>query len=181
MLKHFEVSNYRNFKDKLEIDFGTVGGYQFNSECIMDDTVCKMLIYGSNATGKTNLGKALMDIIGNMSGVRFLSMQNSLYLNADSKEITASFKYAYAGKNYYQYMRYIFNEIILHNIFKASLIQWDKYNVPPEQVKSFFENIDLADILWKQNFRSRDDENGLIWVINTSVFLAPDYNFNLLR
>lgn len=84
-----------NFADKLEIDFGRVGGYQFNPECITNENISKMLIYGRNATGKTNLGKALLDISNNMSAIRFLSSQKGTYLNADSNEKMASFTYVF--------------------------------------------------------------------------------------
>ena len=62
VLKRFELRNYKNFKDRIVIDFENVGGYQFNTECIENGIISKMLIYGRNATGKTNLGRALMDI-----------------------------------------------------------------------------------------------------------------------
>lgn len=93
MLKRFEVTNYKNFKDKIVIDMGKVGGYHFNQECITDGKIGKMLIYGRNATGKTNLGKALMDIsyIG-WSGVR---LQAGPLLNADSSQRDSLFKYVF--------------------------------------------------------------------------------------
>ena len=62
MLKRFEVENYKKFKDKITVDFAKVGGYQFSMECITNNLIGKMLIYGRNATGKTNLGRAIMDI-----------------------------------------------------------------------------------------------------------------------
>ena len=62
MLKKFELKNYKNFENPLIIDFSRVGGYQFSTNCITDDTISKMLIYGKNATGKTNLGNAIVDI-----------------------------------------------------------------------------------------------------------------------
>lgn len=83
MLKKFEVSNYKNFKEPIQIEFDKTGGYQFNAECITDDIISKMLIYGRNATGKTNLGKALMDISFNMTGIPFFPTQKGIYLNAD--------------------------------------------------------------------------------------------------
>ena len=45
MLKKFEIKNFKNFKEKIVVDFGKVGGYQFNPECISHDTLGKMLIY----------------------------------------------------------------------------------------------------------------------------------------
>lgn len=94
MLRRFEVSNYRNFRDSLVIDFSSVGGYQFNQECIADDMIAKMLIYGRNATGKTNLGRAITDI--NLYGpqqYRFVEQGN--YLNADSELEAAKFDYLF--------------------------------------------------------------------------------------
>ncbi|MCD8150206.1 MAG: ATP-binding protein, partial [Clostridiales bacterium] len=62
MLKKFAVRNFKNFKDKIEIDFSDVAGYQFSSDCLYEGLITKMLIYGRNATGKTNFGNALTDI-----------------------------------------------------------------------------------------------------------------------
>ena len=62
MLKKFEVKNFKNFKEKITIDFKNIGGYQFSTDCINDNLISKMLIYGLNGTGKTNLGYAIMDI-----------------------------------------------------------------------------------------------------------------------
>lgn len=71
MLKRFEVTNYKNFKEKIMIDFSNVDGYQFSTDCITEQLISKMIIYGRNATGKTNFGKALLDIRDNLALVRF--------------------------------------------------------------------------------------------------------------
>lgn len=68
VLKKFTLKNYKNFKDKISIDFDNTAGYQFSTDCITDGVISKMLIYGRNATGKTNLGKALVDIYTTMFG-----------------------------------------------------------------------------------------------------------------
>ena len=72
MLSRFEVRNYRNFKDTLSIDFRKVSGYQFNLDCLTNGMLGKMLVYGRNATGKTNLGKAILDIRRVLMGQSFL-------------------------------------------------------------------------------------------------------------
>ena len=62
MLKHFRVNNFKNFKDDLDIDFSDVNGYKFSQDCITNDLIGKMIIYGKNGSGKTNLSKALCDL-----------------------------------------------------------------------------------------------------------------------
>lgn len=94
MLKKFALRNYKNFREEIKIDFGNVAGYQFSTDCISDGVIAKMLIYGRNATGKTNLGRAIMDISSTIfSRPRFVG--NGVFLNADSGEDSASFSYTF--------------------------------------------------------------------------------------
>ena len=85
MLKKFTLRNYKNFKNEISIDFENIAGYQFNMDCLYEGTIGKMLIYGRNATGKTNLGNALLDIVATMFGRRRYT-RNEVFLNADSTE-----------------------------------------------------------------------------------------------
>ena len=144
---------------------------------VMDEEECtelveKMLLIHSD---KQDILTQVKDILSDA-----LHSENLLTAQFQMKDLIDKNEYAGFGKNYYQYMRYIFKQIILHNIYKASQIQQDKYNLSSWEVKPFFENIDFADILSKQNLRSRDYKNGMIWVINTSILFIPDYNFNLV-
>ncbi|MDE7272441.1 MAG: AAA family ATPase [Lachnospiraceae bacterium] len=93
MLKKFTVRNYKNFKKPLTVDFSKVGGYRFNTDCVSDNIITKLLIYGRNATGKTNLGVAITDIQGIMFDTR--QSDNDIFLNADSDETTAEFTYEF--------------------------------------------------------------------------------------
>lgn len=90
MLKKFTLKNYKNFKDKISINFENTAGYQFSTDCITDGIISKMLLYGRNATGKTNLGKALMDINTTMFGGQPYH-ETGLFLNADSVDEAAFF------------------------------------------------------------------------------------------
>lgn len=108
MLKKFALKNYKNFKNEIEINFGNVAGYQFSTDCICDGKISKMLIYGRNATGKTNLGEAIMDISSTIFPKLMIS-EDRAFLNADSMEDSAGFSYTFDfnGKELvYRYERY---------------------------------------------------------------------------
>ena len=62
MLRKFSVTNYKNFRDTVCIDFTDTRKYDFNTECIKNGLINKAVILGRNGIGKTNLGLALFDI-----------------------------------------------------------------------------------------------------------------------
>ena len=97
MIKQFIVENYKNFGAPLVINFDTIGGYQFNKECLCEDSIGKMLVYGRNGTGKTNLGHAIVDI-ARPSGF-LIRNDKSNFLNADMEKEFASFSYTFQFGN----------------------------------------------------------------------------------
>ncbi|MDE6844625.1 MAG: ATP-binding protein, partial [Lachnospiraceae bacterium] len=105
MLKRFSLRNYKNFKDDISIDFDNIAGYQFSDDCITNGMISKMLIYGRNATGKTNLGRALMDIVYIVYGGLW-RMDKGTFLNADSSEDVAVFSYTFQFDEYEVIYRY---------------------------------------------------------------------------
>ena len=84
MLKRFEVENYKNFDKRVVFDFTKVKDYEFNKECIHDNVIGMTMIYGANAVGKTNLGKAIMDITWLIAQVRRII--NYDVVNAESEK-----------------------------------------------------------------------------------------------
>ena len=89
-------------------------------------------------------------------------------------------KYVNAGQTYWNYMRDIFRQIILHNIFKALRVQYNIDIIDKKECRDDFEKIDLNEILNIQNAVSKDDERGFIWILCTCVFIVPEYNFSLV-
>ena len=113
MLKKFTLKNYKNFKDEISIDFENTAGYQFSTDCITDGTISKMLIYGRNATGKTNLGKALINICTAIFGGRPY-VDTGVFLNADSIDQMAIFSYEFRFEDnelVYRYARFSNQEL----------------------------------------------------------------------
>ena len=94
MLKRFTVKNYKNFQKEVCLDFEKTAGYQFSTDCITDGLISKMMIYGKNATGKTNLGRAVMDIRAMLSDA-LPNAETETFLNADSEEDAATFSYVF--------------------------------------------------------------------------------------
>lgn len=45
MLKAFTLRNYKNFKDEITIDFENIRDYSFQTNCISDGIIRKMLIF----------------------------------------------------------------------------------------------------------------------------------------
>lgn len=95
MLKKFCVTNYKNFTSTLTLDLSNVSGYQFNSDCITNRMISKMLIYGRNSTGKTNLGHAIYDITKVLMNSPMLRFHEEFLLNADASDDFAQFEYTF--------------------------------------------------------------------------------------
>lgn len=90
MLKKFEVTNFKNFQETLSFDLSTTKNYEFNPECVRNGIVKTGLIYGVNGSGKSNLGRAVVDVMSNFSDESKVKIP--FYLNADSVENIAKFK-----------------------------------------------------------------------------------------
>lgn len=95
MLIKFEVSHFKSFEEKFVFDFEKTNDYQFNPECIKNGSVNKAIIYGANGSGKSNLGLAIFDIVSHLTDKSFEPDLYENYLNANSKNKLAEFKYVF--------------------------------------------------------------------------------------
>ena len=84
MLKRFEVQGFKSFLHPVTIDFSDVRDYQFNNTCVKDGLLNKIIVYGRNSVGKTNLGLALFDIVSTLTSNNVTPGLYNYYLNADS-------------------------------------------------------------------------------------------------
>jgi hypothetical protein len=99
MFKYFSVRNYKGFKDVIEFNFSDYKDYQFNINAIRNKLINKAVIYGKNGSGKSNFGLAIFDITLHLVDRQQHAEQLTNYLNADSIESNAVFKYEFIFNN----------------------------------------------------------------------------------
>lgn len=123
MLKKFEVKGFKNFKNNITLDFSDVRDYKFNRQCVSDNILSKIIIYGKNTVGKTNLGLAVFDIVSHLTAKHITPHLYDYYINADLTDDTASFAYEFQFGNDlidYKYekdskQQLVFEELKLNN------------------------------------------------------------------
>lgn len=99
MLKYFSVKNFKQFKERVVLDFSDVRDYNFNNGCIANGLLKNGIIYGKNASGKTNFGLAIMDINDHLVDKMKYDDSQGYYANADSPENPVEFTYVFQFDN----------------------------------------------------------------------------------
>ena len=171
MLKKFTVSNYKNFKDEISLDFSKIGEYSFNADCLS-----MRLIYGRNATGKTNFGRALLDIKILLYGM-FRNDENSVLINADSQD-TAKFIYEFqfgSDEVVYKYSRFSNTELCDEELYinGEAIFKCDFKNS-----KFDFQGLSIisAETVNTKRYLNKDEMDNeyvlpfLRWLINNTAF-----------
>lgn len=95
MLRKFQVSNFKCFKDEFSFDLSTAKAYTFNPECIKSGIVNNAIIYGYNGSGKSNLGWAIFDIIEHLTDKARQDFPYRHYTNAYNASDIATFRYEF--------------------------------------------------------------------------------------
>lgn len=171
MLKKFTVSNYKNFKDEISLDFSKIGEYSFNM-----DSLSMRLIYGRNATGKTNFGRALLDIKILLYGM-FRNDENSVLINADSQD-TEKFIYEFqfgSDEVTYKYSRFANTELCDEELYinGEAIFKFDFKNS-----KFDFQGLSIisAETVNTKRYLNKDEMDNeyvlpfLRWLINNTAF-----------
>lgn len=97
MLKRFSVCGYRSFDCTTTLDFSKTRDYKFNEQDVRNGIVNNGLIIGQNASGKSNLARAISDIGDVFYRATWgdASEEDPLFLNADNGSGYASFEYVF--------------------------------------------------------------------------------------
>ena len=119
MLKRFEVTNYRGFKDKIVFDLAAKD-YEFNKELVKDSLVNKAILYGKNGVGKSNLGLALFDLISHLTDTSVGKLSAGDYINAEGENEPAVFTYVFqfdGDEVIYSYKKIALSYLIEEELF----------------------------------------------------------------
>lgn len=131
MIYKIEVENFRNFNEKFVFDLSEIKNFEFNIEAVDNGTIKKSIIYGPNGSGKSNLGLAIFDIVSNLTD-KFISPELYInYLNAESNNEIAKFKYYFKFNDVnieYYYGKKEIEEIVFEELYidKKLLVKLDK-------------------------------------------------------
>ena len=132
MLVKFHVKNFKQFKD-LTIDFSNIRDYGFNSNCLTTNgkLLKTIMVYGKNASGKSNLGYAIFDIVQHLFDKATLPEAYLWYLNADSPENPAEFSYEFRfGRQtvVYSYSKTDFHTVVAEELLvgKKLVFRWSR-------------------------------------------------------
>ncbi len=167
MLKLFEVAGFKNFKDRITLDFSDVRDYKFNNKCITKNLLSKIIVYGKNSVGKSNFGLAMFDIVSHLSDKNVTPGLYDYYLNVSSINDYAEFHYIFKFDNREVDYRY-------HKDSKQTLI-YERVSIDGLMVfeydyKKGKGNIDgIKEIAPTLNWVFQDVDSILKYVLNNTV------------
>ena len=185
MIRSFSVKGFKNFKDELVLDFSRVRDYEFNESLIKNGLVNKMLIYGPNNSGKSNLGAAIMDITTHLTDKLNYNPLYDYYLNGDSVEDAASFCYEFLFGDktiVYRYSKDASRRLLSEELSEGNRILF-KYNYVSNRFENSIPEASTIDISKKNMAMSALKyiyNNTMYWEADSPVRLLMEFVNNML-
>lgn len=169
MIKKFSVKNFKNFKEKITLDFSKARDYSFNQELIKNGLINKMLIYGPNNSGKSNLGAAIMDITTHLTdNFGIDNVMRIYYINGNSVDDSVDFKYEFFlnGKNIeYSYKKNYEEKLLYEELIEEGNVIF-KYNYKTNKYENNIEEAKTLDI----SKRTNKDISVLKYIYNNTLY-----------
>ncbi len=119
MLKEFRVRNFMNFRDELVFSLDNEKNYEFNNRAIEKGIIKNAVIIGYNASGKTNLGAAILDIANHLTDNKKTGLNKGLYTNLNSSDKEAHFTYVFQFEEHT--VKYVYDKIDLTTLTRERL------------------------------------------------------------
>ena len=152
MLTSFSVKNFKNFEKKFTIDLSNTKQYAYSEACVKDGIVKTGLIYGPNSIGKSNLGKAIFDIVQNLTDKERTPALYSSYANARHPELAIEFVYEFvfgSSRVRYEYSKLTYEDIIKEVFFINGVEVVSRYG------DSFHTNLEGSETLNSNKLNSK--------------------------
>lgn len=167
MLKLFEVSGFKNFKDTVRLDFSDVRDYKFNTHCVSDGLIGKAIIYGKNSIGKSNFGLALFDIVSHLPSKNVTPNLYDYYLNVANLNDFAAFHYVFQfGDNI---LDYCYHKDENQTLIYEKLILNDKLLYEYNYQKGRGTTSGIKELAPTLNWAFQDTDCILKYVVNNTV------------
>lgn len=175
MISKFEVENFKGFKDNFSIDFSEKKQYEFNTKCTKNEHINKLVIYGKNGSGKSNLGFALFDIIAHITDKQKNPLFYKPYTNADNSSDTAKFYYKFIFNT--DIVEYSYTKKSYEEVYTEELKINDKIVISCDENNNMFVDLIGAETL--NTDLKTTQISAVKYVIKNSV-LGIDKNNKLL-
>lgn len=120
MLTSFSVKNFKNFEKKFTIDLSQTKQYSFSEDCVKDGIIKTGLIYGPNSVGKSNLGKAIFDLVQTVTDKEKTPMLYASYNNARNPSGLVEFEYSFLfgkARVRYAYSKFTYEDLVHESFF----------------------------------------------------------------
>lgn len=120
MLTRFEVTNYKGFKNTMVWDLSSSRDYSFQKNLIKNKISRCSVVFGKNASGKTSLCAALVDITTHLLDVEKDLTPPYMYTYLGNDSIVASFRYDFLfGKDkvVYSYKKNGSRDLTMETLF----------------------------------------------------------------
>lgn len=178
MIKKFSVKNFKNFGKEVELDFSKVRDYEFNKNLIRNNLMNKLVIYGANNSGKSNLGAAIMDITCHLTDNKNnTNLIYSNYINGNTIDDFIEFKYEFVFG--VKTLSYIYTKNSEMKLLTEELKENDnlifKYNYKSNKVQN---NIKEAETI---NIDKRNQDMSILkYIYNNTLYWEEDSALKLL-
>ncbi|MEG0835656.1 MAG: ATP-binding protein [Christensenellaceae bacterium] len=166
MIKLFEVSGFKNFKDKFILDFSNVRDYKFNTDCVSGELLKNIIIYGQNSVGKTNLGLALFDIVSHLTSKNVTPGLYDYYLNVENHNHLADFHYIFQFGN--DLIDYTYSKDSKQKLTKEKLLLNETLILDQDYVKKTGSLDGIIALSPTLNWAFRDDDSLLKYALNNT-------------
>ena len=158
MLKKFTVTNFKNFSNPCVLDFTRTRDYDFNNDLVKNGILNKVLLYGKNGSGKSNLGLAIMDISLHLSDNQRNMLLYSYPLNGDTASKYISYEYVFdffGDEVIYSYKKNEMMVLLEEQIFLNSKIVFE-YNYQDNTFRTTLPELETfnRDLLKNRNLNT---------------------------